>query len=119
MVFCISRTKSLKSFVPNPCGCSEEVGVAFLGRSPCSPTLQQGDGRKQRGLSASHITRTPAHTLGLQHLGRPGAGTAGRLWGCPHLGPRTCPEVWTVQPPGRQYLSVLPGLASVVGSSSR
>lgn len=39
MVFCISRTKSLKSFVPSPCGCSEEEGVAFLGRSPCSPTL--------------------------------------------------------------------------------
>lgn len=39
MVFCISRTKSLKSFVPSAWECSWEEDVALPRCWPCFPTL--------------------------------------------------------------------------------
>lgn len=42
MVFCISRTKSLKSFVPSPCGCSEEEGGGVPGTLAVFPDTVGG-----------------------------------------------------------------------------
>lgn len=66
MVFCISRTKSLKSLVPGNCGCSSGADVAFPGCLLRFPTLCKRRRRKGRNLSTSPPSQS-------QHTGHGGA----------------------------------------------
>lgn len=69
MVFCISRTKSLKSLVPGACGCSSGADVAFPGCLLCLPTLHRRQGEKDVTSARHHQNQhaAPVPVQGRDH----------------------------------------------------
>lgn len=55
MVFCISRTKSLKSLAPGTCGCSPEAAVALPGCFLRFPMLHKEEA--QAAHRPQHVTQ--------------------------------------------------------------
>lgn len=79
MVFCISRTKSLKSLVPGDCGCSREAAVALPGCFLRFPMLHKGEAQ------AAHRPRHVTQAVGPGSHRRPAPGP------CPKAAVPRCP----------------------------